>query len=200
MDVGAAAGEDVAERPGGADAVEEDEASQHDVVLAEDRPAEPVVDQPAQHQETQPDGDGLGSREGHYGRIDQRDLGAVVIDEAEQEEAGDQGRIGFPLEPVQLGRQALRRHGELLGRVETAAMDGPDLAADAFGGVGRVERLVQVVVEPDEIEGGADPGDAHDHVSPAQQQIQPVHDKSGVHPPSYRLAGHGLKAVNRPFD
>jgi len=63
-------------------------------------------------------------------------------------------------------------------------MDRPDLAADPLGLVGRVERLVQVVVQPDEIEGGADPGDAHDHVSPAQQQIQPIYDESGVHEPS----------------
>jgi len=55
-------------------------------------------------------------------------------------------------------------------------MDRPDLAADPLGLVGRVEWLVQVVVEPDEIEGGADPGDAHDHVGPAQYQIEPLDD------------------------
>ena len=60
-------------------------------------------------------------------------------------------------------------------------MDRPDLAADALGGVGRVERRLQVIVQPDEVERGADPGDAHDHVGPAQNEIKPVGDESGVH-------------------
>jgi malate synthase len=33
-------------------------------------------------------------------------------------------------------------------------MHRPDLAADALGGVGRIERRMEVVVQPDEIEGG----------------------------------------------
>jgi hypothetical protein len=82
---------------------------------------------------------------------------------------------------VQLGRQRLGRQREFLRRVEAAAMDGPDLAADALGRVGRVERPVQVVVEPDEVERGADPGDAHDHVGPSQDEIEPVEYESGVH-------------------
>ena len=116
--------------------------------------------------------------------IDQRHLGAPVVDEAQQEEAGDQRGVGFPLEPVQLGRQLLGRQRELLGGVEAAAMHRPDLAADALGGVGRIERRVQVVVQPDEVERGADPGDAHDHMGPAQNEIEPVGQESGVHAPS----------------
>ena len=111
--------------------------------------------------------DRLPLAERHHRGIDQRHLGAVVVDQAEQQEAGDQGRVGLPHEPVQLGRQRLGRELELLGDVEAAAMHRPDLAADALGGVGRVERRLQVVVEPDEVERGADPGDADDHDGPS---------------------------------
>jgi len=181
MDVGAAAREQMAERPRRYGAIDHEQAAQDGIVLAEGRAAEPVVDQPAQHQEAEADGDGLELGEVHHRRIDQRHFRAVVVDQAQQEEAGDQGGVGLPFEPVQLGRQLLGRQGEFLGRVEAAAMDRPDLAADAFCGVGRIERRMEVVVQPDEIEGGADPGDAHDHVGPAQHQIEPFNDESGVH-------------------
>ncbi len=122
-----------------------------------------------------------GLRERHDRRVDQRHFGAVVVDQAQQEEAGDQGRVGFHLNQCSSGGSFSGASGELLGGVEAAAMDRPDLAADALGGIGRIERLVQMVVQPDEIEGSADPGDAHDHVGPAQQQIQPFDDESSVH-------------------
>ena len=78
--VGAAAREQVAERPGGDRAIEQQQPAQHGVVLAEGRAAEPVVDQPAQHQEGEADGDRLGLGERHHRGIDQGDLGAVVVD------------------------------------------------------------------------------------------------------------------------
>ena len=184
MEVGSAAREQVAERPGRDPAIEEQQPAQDGVVLAEGRAAEAVIDQPAQHQEAEADGDCFGLAERHHRRIDQGDLGTVVIDQAQQEEARDQGGVGFPLEPVQLGRELLGRQRELLRRVEAAAMHRPHLAADALGGVGRVERRLQVVVQPDEIEGGADPGDAHDHMGPAQNDVQPLGEKGSVHAPS----------------
>src|SRR5262249_74856 len=59
----------------------------------------------------------------------------------------------------------------LVDAVEAAAVDLPRLAADAFVGV---PRWAQVVVERNEVEGGADPRDCGDHVQPAGQQIEPV--------------------------
>ena len=66
MQVGAAAGEEVAERPRRDGAVEHEQPAQHGVVLAEGRAAEPVIDQPAHHQETEADGDRLGLAERHH--------------------------------------------------------------------------------------------------------------------------------------
>jgi hypothetical protein len=36
--------------------------------------------------------------------------------------------------------------------------------------------VFEAVVQPDEVERGADPGDAGDQVQPAQDQAQPVYD------------------------
>ena len=70
-----------------------------------------------------------------------------------------------------------RRDLVLLHVVEAAAVHLPELAADAGLAVvapssGSVERLV----EQDEVERGADPGDRRDHVQPAEQQVEPVRD------------------------
>ena len=62
----------------------------------------------------------------------------------------------------------------LLHVVEAAAVDLPQLAADAVAHVVRALRLLERLVEQDEVEGGADPGDRSDHVQPADQQVEPV--------------------------
>ncbi len=181
MQVGAAAGKEVAQRPGRACAEEKEQPAQDGVVLAQGRAAQPVVEQPAAHHEGEADGDRLALVERHHGGIDQGHLGAVVVDEAEQQEARDQGGVGLPHEPVQVGRQRLGGDRELLGGIEAAAVDRPDLAADPLGPIGRVERLVQVIVQPDEVERGPDPGDAHDHVGPSKHEIQPIAEETGIH-------------------
>jgi hypothetical protein len=71
---------------------------------------------------------------------------------------------------VQVRRQLRRRDGEFLDVIEPAAVHLPGGAVDAlaFALLG-----VEPVVERHEVERGADPADAHDHVEPAQQQVHP---------------------------
>ena len=70
--------------------------------------------------------------------------------------------------------QRRRRDPVLLHVVEAAAVDLPELARDARVGVLRVGRRPQRLVEEDEVERGADPGDRGDDVQPPQQQVEPV--------------------------
>ena len=58
--------------------------------------------------------------------------------------------------------------------VEAAAVDLPRLAGDALGPVGLASGSSQVVVEGDEVEGGADPDDRRDDVEPAEDEVEPV--------------------------
>jgi hypothetical protein len=117
------------------------------------------------------DGDGGGGGERQHRGIDQEFAGAEIIDHGQQQEAADPGEIGLVFEPVQLFGQGRRRHHELPRVIEAAAMDHPAAAGNAFG----LARLAaQAGVEPDEMEGGADPGDAQHHMAPAQQQVHPI--------------------------
>ena len=75
-------------------------------------------------------------------------------------------------------RQFRRRDSEFLDVIEAAAMDLPCGAVNALAlSLLGVER----VVERHEIERGADPADAHDHVSPADQQVGPFAEKNFHH-------------------
>src|SRR2546421_934002 len=65
--------------------------------------------------------------------------------------------------------------------VEAPAVHGPELAGDraAFP----VGRRLQVVVEPDEVERGADPCDAGHDVDRAAQEVEPLEDVGFDHEP-----------------
>jgi hypothetical protein len=71
---------------------------------------------------------------------------------------------------MQVRGKLRRRDGEFLDVIETAAVHLPGRAVDAraFALLG-----IEPVIERHEIERGADPADAHDHVEPAQQQVHP---------------------------
>src|SRR5262249_10894744 len=80
----------------------------------------------------------------------------------------------LPLVPVQRLREHLRRDQELLDAVEAAAVDLPRLAADAPLPVGLLARLVQVLVEGDEVERRPDPDDRGGDVEPAEDEVEPA--------------------------
>ena len=90
-------------------------------------------------------------------------------------------------------RQDLRRDAVFLRVVEAAAVHGPQLAADSLANQSLIRRRQQVIVEPDEIERGADPGDAGDQVHPAAEHAQEF-DRKGAH----EVSGTAWSAVWRP--
>ncbi|MNT36931.1 hypothetical protein D3C72_1730430 [compost metagenome] len=82
--------------------------------------------------------------------VDEEEIGATVINDAEHGEAGKPGDVAFPFEPCQvLGH---RGGGDqiFLDVIETAAMHLPFLA---IGADGQVIALHETQVERDEIEG-----------------------------------------------
>ena len=97
-----------------------------------------------------------------------------VVHDDEQREPRHPRPVRLPLEPVQRLGKRRRRDAELLRVIEAAAVDRPQLAAHACVGVLLALRRQQAVVEQDEVERRADPGDAGDEVDPADQELQPV--------------------------
>ena len=117
--------------------------------------------------------------------------GVEQVEHGEEREAGHPGRVALPHRPVQLLGQARRRHRVLLLVIEAAAVDRPQLAADALGAILLVGRRRQARVEADEVERGADPGDAGDDVRPAQQHVGPV-EQVRIH----RACGDGERMLS----
>ena len=138
MDEGAAAAEDVGEAVRGRGDQEGQHRRERPVVAAEGRRTEPVVDEPAARDRGEADADRRRLAEIRDVAVDEVDLRAGVVDEREQEEARDPGPVGFPLEPVQRRGERGRGDAVFLRLVEAAAVNRPQLAADALRGVGRI--------------------------------------------------------------
>ena len=143
---------------------------------ADGRAAEAVVDKPADGEASHRDADCVQRLDVQHRGIDHPGAGVEVELDDQQQEAGEPGQVGFPLEPDQVAGQLLRRHGELLDVVEAAAVDLPRGALHALL---HLLALLQRDVEGDEIERGADPADAGDHVRPADQEVEPVEGEGG---------------------
>ncbi len=142
---------------------------QHELVA--DHAAEDVVHDPGGGEQRQR-ADDRGPL-GHV-RANEVEVGVDVVEDAEEGETRQPGRVRLPLEPVQRVGQRARRDAELLDEVEAAAVDLPRLARDAFVCILLPLGRRQVVVESDEVERGADPDDAGDDVQPAEDEVEPV--------------------------
>ena len=95
-------------------------------------------------------------------RVDQEQVRAGIVDDAQHREARQPGGVGLPFEPGEVLGHLGRRHQIFLDVVEAAAMHLPFLAEGAGGQAGP---LAQAEIERDEIEGRTDPGDAGDTCS-----------------------------------
>ena len=178
------------EDPGEAEDQREDAGRERPRLLPDGRTAQAIIDRPAGNDGEERDGDGLPRRELRDRRVDEIGVGVEIVDDGQQEEARDPGEIGLPLEPGEvLGERGGSRE-IFLHVVEAAAVDFPCLAAHAFG---QALTRLQREVERHEIEGRADPGDAGDHVAPADREVQPVGDErlQGVGAP-HEYACRGL--------
>ena len=184
---GGTAGEQVARQPRREDDEGEDEDADDEVgVLAKNAAiredaADAVVDDPEGDKEGEGGDDGGGRRPVEHRLVDQEGAGVEEVEHREKGKAGEPGRVALPHRPVQSRRQFGRRHRVLLLVIEAPAVHRPELAADALGAVGCGFRGRQAVVEADEVERSADPGDAGDDVGPAQQQVEPVEQIGRVH-------------------
>src|SRR5205085_5858568 len=98
--------------------------------------------------------------------------------------------VCVPLEPVQVRGKLRRRNREFFDVIEPAAVHLPGRAMDArvFTFLG-----VESIVERHEVERGADPADAHDHVEPAQQQVHPFAEEDVHDVVSALIPGDGAK-------
>ena len=96
---------------------------------------------------------------------------AQVVDQHQQEDARDPRQHCFPFEPMQDGWDFARGGPAFFDLVKSAAVDHPEIALDA-GPRNRGAR--QRPVEPDEVEGAADPRDPGDEMCPAKQEIRPI--------------------------
>ena len=178
MHVGRAAREDLSEGDG--DGCEHDDGKhigRKGVLGADSRCEEGVIGEPADHQGGDPDSHRLQAAERSGTRLYKVGFGAEVVDDGEQHDAGDSGESRLPLEPVQGARNGGWRHEILVDLVETTAVHHPQLAFDTLlAGF----RLLEMSIEPHEEEGRADPGDADDDMSPADDEIGPV-ENGGFH-------------------
>ena len=91
---------------------------------------------------------------------------------------------------MQVLGQARRRHQILQLIVEAAAMHSPKLAGDALLLQHRIARRLEAVVEPDEVERGADPRDAGHEMQPAHDKVQPL-EEVNVH-----VSGGAVRRAN----
>jgi len=155
--------------------------------LAPQRFADQVIDQPEARQETQCRGHRRSRGPVVHRLVDQERARVEQVQHREQRETGQPGGVALPIKPVQVRRQGLGRPQVLLRVVETAAVHGPQLAAHPLVLQGLVGRRGQAVVEPDKVERRADPGDRHDHMGPAQQEVGPL---QGIAHPGSQVCQH----------
>ena len=172
LEIGRPAGEDLARGVRrGHDEPEEEDGHQR---LDPNDAAGDVVEDPRGAEPEQAERDRRPRGDVPNGRVDQVGLRVEVVEDDEQCEPGEPGRVRLPLEPVQRLRELARGDRELRDPVEAAAVDLPRLAADAVVDIPLLPRPPEVVVERDEVERGADPDDPCDDVEPPDQQVEPV--------------------------
>ena len=112
--------------------------------------AQGVVEHPAQYDGADREADGLPLGQVEHVAIDEVEIGADVIDQGHQHEAGDPGPVAFPFEPGEVFGQEFGRHQIFLDVIKAAAMDLPLLA---MGERGQARGLAQAQIERDKIEG-----------------------------------------------
>src|SRR4029079_14034271 len=147
---------------------------ERDLAPPADGPAERVVDEPGEDDPGETDADRLPVREVGDGGIDEPGVRVEVVEDDEQGETREPGRVRLPLEPVEGLGHLGRREPVLLRVVETAPVDAPELAGAPGVRVLTTLRWAQREVETDEVERGADPRDPRDHVEHPKKDVEGV--------------------------
>ena len=139
LDVRAASAEQVARAPRAQRDEREQCGCEQQLVPAE-HPAQDVVDHPRGGKQGDADRDRLPLGQVGDALVDQVRVRVDVVEDDEQREAAEPGRVRLPLEPEELLGELRRRDPVLVDAVEAAAVDLPRLAADAFVRVARIPR------------------------------------------------------------
>src|SRR5690606_15699693 len=95
---------------------------------------------------------------------------APPIDHGQQASTGEPGAERLPFRPFQLLRHIAWSDRIPAIIVNGAAMDGPELTADAINGRNRKSKRAVYAVE---IKGGTNPSNCGDNMQPAQTEMQP---------------------------
>ena len=177
LEVGRARGEELARGERGDDHERRDR--DRDEPVLDQEAAGGVVDEPGEREPGRRQRHRLPGAEVGDGRVDEPRVGVEPVEDDEQREAGEPGRVRLPLEPVQvLGQLAAARpctsasgRSRRRGRPSTRRRRPPSAPA---GGA-------QAEVEPDEVEGRADPGDPGDDVQEPQDEVGEVSQVVRVH-------------------
>ena len=120
----------------------------------------------------QPDGGAGAGTEIGFGRVQQVAGCAQIVNQQQQGHAAEPGAVGFPFEPVQFPGHLLRAQMVFGHFIKATTVYGPKVTLDALSLL-PFRRLPKVVVQPDKIERCANPGDAGNHMKPANNQPKP---------------------------
>ena len=145
-----------------------------DLAPLADRPAEHVVDEPREREAADESAIACHVVEVGHRRIDEPHVRVEVVEDDEQREAREPRRVRLPLEPVErLGHLAPARggtsasgRGRRRGRPRTRRRRPPPRRSRL--------RRPQRQVEPDEVEGRADPRDPRDDVEHPEADVEDV--------------------------
>ena len=179
LEIGGARGEELRRRPRRADH-EQRGRHRHRGVVGQEATRD-VVDEPAHREQPRRERDRLPRLEIGHRRIDEPRLRVRPVEDDEQREARQPRRVRLPLEPVQRLRQDARGDLVLLRVVEAAAVHAPVLTGHAGVAARAVVDGGEAEVEPDEVEGRADPRDPGDHVQQPQADVRDVLQVVSVH-------------------
>ena len=137
-------------------------------------PAQHVVHEPSEHEAADAQRHGLPGGEVGDLWVSETNVGVEVVENDEESEPGEPGCVRLPFEPVQWLGHLGRREPVLLRVVEAAAVHAPELARDTGVRVLAFLRWSQREVEPDEVEGRADPRDPRDYVQHPEADVEDV--------------------------
>ena len=165
-----AGADEVGDAVGGGRYEDEERGGEQELPIPQD-PAEGVVDDPGESEEPNADRDQPAHAQVGDAPVDEVRVRVEVVEDDEEREPAQPGRVRLPLEPVQRFRELLRRNLVLLHAVEPAAVDLPRLAGDSST---VLSGPTQMAVERDEVEGRSDPDDARNDVQPPQEQVEPL--------------------------
>src|ERR1700730_14386534 len=118
-------------------------------MLCNARSACTCVEQPRERQTDQAEEGRLHWGQIEDGFVDEKEISIEIVNDHDEHETRQPGRVSLPFEPCQLVGHVFGRHQELQDSIEAASVNLPSLAGDAFR---QVFTGLEAQMEMDEIE------------------------------------------------